>query len=743
MSRMAIPTSLLLLGLGLLPQLAQAREVDQAAFQRLIQPDNFVEIGVGYVSDASARFGRYNALYSDGFFAVLGLDYLQPARWDAEQPDYFALRLADAGLGNRRFDVRYGRAGVYELRAGYRERRARFGNDRVTIYRPAADGLRVPPPGWVPAATTAGLNLPAADLSLFNVNPRRRELSLGATGHFRERWTLTTDVRQEDRDGDALKAALFGNSGGNPRAAFLPVPIEYRTRYVDVGLNYQDRQRQLQLAYHASLFSNDQPSIRFVNPWSTIAGWAPGSGFPDGRGELAGPPDNQFHQLRASGGWNFSPSLRGVADLAVGRMTQDERFLPFTANPLLAETIVQDLPAASLDGRIDTTAFNLRLIGRQSARFHWTASYRLDDRNNRTPMREFVTIGGDSQAQDAGPSSSRRRYNLPYDYRDQRLRLDGSWRWTQRTRLSGALQQRRTERSYSARERSDEQRVELRLQHNASARVQVAAVALLADRDGSRYDGAVGFLAGHDPGYTDTLAGQWVNLPSLRLYHLADRRRHRLGAQLAVNPADHWTVHLEAATATDDFRNTELGLTESRVNQWTGSLNWSPSRDFTAHAFVSLERLASEQQGWSIRGGANRIPDSLDPDRRWQVDHRDRVETVGLGFQRQWLETRFSLRADYVHARADARQQVSAGPALAVAPLPEVSNRLDSLILSARYRLSEPWQLELRYWHERFRSSDWAFDGVAIEQLANVVLPGELSPNYRVQVVSASLRYRF
>ncbi len=720
--------------------------VTEGQLQKLATPKNHVEIGLGHVSEASARFGRYNALYDDGFFAILGLSYLQRPRFDADSPAFFDISIADAGLGNRRMDLRGGRQGDYFFRAGYRERSVRWGDGLQTIFNPQAGANLQLPGDWVPAQTTADMTALLPSLHEFNLRQDRRHASVGGRKHFAERWSVSADFRQEDRDGQRTMAGMFGNTGGNPRAAFLPVPIDYRTRQIDVGVNYADRDRQLRFGYHGSLFSNNEPSLTFANPYSTITGWAAGSGFPQGTGQLALPPDNQFHQISAGGGWNFSPSMRGLAELAVGRMTQNEDFLPLTANPILAESIIQGLPANSLNGRIDTTALNLRLTGRASRTFQWNASYRLDDRDNRTPSRQFVYIGGDSQLQDAGETSSRRRYNLPYDYRNQRLRLDGTWRLPDRTRLTAAIQRQRVNRSFTARARTDENLAELRLSRVVNEWLQAGLSGQWADRTGSTYDGAIGFLAGHDPAFTDTLAGQWANLPALRQFHLADRRRHRLGVNAVVTPHEHWSIGLEAADMQDDYRtdlDTLIGRAESSIRTWSTNISWNPNHNWSAHGFYTWERLTGDQAGLSFRGGPNRLPDIANPERAWMVDHRDRVDTAGLGFQRRWLDDRLTLATDLVYARARARLNVATGPALTSAPLPDVNSRLRSLMLRGSYRINEPLTLHLRYWNERFSSNDWALDDVPVDQLANVILPGQASPDYNVHVISAAINYRF
>jgi hypothetical protein len=78
-------------------------------------------------------------------------------------------------------------------------------------------------------------------------------------------------------------------------------------------------------------------------------------------------------------------------------MRQDEDFLPLTANPVLAESIVQGLPRASLDGRIDTTAVNLRLAGTTEPALQLECQLPFRRPRQPHPSGEFVYIGSDSQ----------------------------------------------------------------------------------------------------------------------------------------------------------------------------------------------------------------------------------------------------------------------------------------------------------------------------------------------------------
>ena len=100
------------------------------------------------------------------------------------------------------------------------------------------------------------------------------------------------------------------------------------------------------MAYQLSLFRNGETSLTWSNPFIPVV---PGSDT----GQLALPPDNQFHQSVATLGYESTPTIRFSGDIAFGRMTQDESFLPATVNASLAPS-VPALPSQSLNGQADT-----------------------------------------------------------------------------------------------------------------------------------------------------------------------------------------------------------------------------------------------------------------------------------------------------------------------------------------------------------------------------------------------------
>ena len=705
---------------------------------------NWVEIGVGYVSDSSFKFGKYTGLENEGLYGVLSFDVGGRAPWDGEIASWWRATGSDLGLNSRELGVEGGVQGKYRVYASYDEIPTYRSDSASTIYNGAGpDGILRLPGNWVPAQNTAGMTQLNNSLDPGDLEQLRRRFDLGFDGTVREHWDFGTSWRHEDRNGNKSFGAVIGNSGGNPRAVLVAEPIDYSSDDFDAVVSFRDPKKQFSLAYHASLFDNNQGSFGWENAYSAINGWTPAAGFPTGDGQASTPPENQFHQVSGAGGWSFAGNMRLDGDLAFGRMTQDDTYLPYTVNPVLAATITQPLPRSSLDGRIDTTVGNLRLSGRPTDQLRWDASVRYDDRDNQTPRDEYVYIGGDSLAQNTGVTSSFRRFNEPMSYKETKYRGDVGYRFADWLDASLVGEYRDIERTYSEREEAEETNWSLFLRSNPWDSFEASLQLTAASRDGSTYVGNEPFLSGYSPGYTSTVPGGWENAPGLRKYHLADRDRQQAILHMGYMPTEAWVFGLNVNYIDDDYDSSDLGLTSSIASDYTLDIAYAPGQNWSAYGFYTYERMDADQDGRSIRGAATRVADAEDPNRSWFADQRDDVLTWGLGLETRWFEDQLELNFDYLESDSESDMYVTAGTALTYAPLPTLETDLSSLGVNATWRWNKDISLRGGYWLQQYDSTDWALDGVEANQLANVILFGEESPDYNVHVVTFSVVVNF
>jgi MtrB/PioB family decaheme-associated outer membrane protein len=516
-------------------------------------------------------------------------------------------------------------------------------------------------------------------------------------------------------------------------------------------LTFADATKQLSVGYYGSFFDNDNDSLVWQNPYSTINGWTTAAqvGYPTGQGQMHLEPDNEFHQFNVSGGWNFSPTTRLSGDVSFGRATQDQDFLPYTINPLLAATITQPLPVNSLDGEVETTFVALRFTTQPLDNLSLGAGYKFDDRDNTTHHHEFVYIGGDSLAQNTAVTSGQRRFNEPKSYRDQSFKLDANWNAIDWLRINGEAQFRQTERPHQEREEIDEDRYVLNFAVDTGGFINGGLRMTNSDRDGgSEYLGYATLIGGYSPGYYNTLQPfvdgfPFENHPDLRKFNQADRERLDGELYASFMPVEEIAVSASFSYAEDDYDNSELGLTFSRVNSYNVDVAWAPTAATSAYIFASEERYKNDQDGQSFVNGANRGATAFDPARSWNVKSRDYVFTYGAGVNTKLLEDKLTVGIDYVNSAADSDILTTTGSALTRRDLPTSTSDLSSLSFYGDYRWRRDITFHLRFAFEDFESTDWAVDNVPANQLANVILLGEGSPDYQVWVTSFSVGYRF
>lgn len=298
-----------------------------------------VEAGVGAVSDDSARFGDFTGLQKKGAFAVLGGN----ARYRTDAGVYGDVEASDLGLDSRSLQAVVGREGVYRLKFGYSELpRHLYEGARTPFLGTGSGNLTLP---FGPQPTTTAMPL-ASTLQGADIGYKRSRIDGGVSWNMASEWTTRLALRHDVRDGTDRMGGSFFSS-----ASHLVVPVDQVTDTLEASASYVSGKLHATVAYQGSLFRNGTDSVTWANPFTPIV-----TGATQGRLALA--PDNEFHQLLASGGYEITPQIRASAEVAAGRMTQDAAFLAATLNPNLA---VGALPAASLRGQVDTFNANVRV----------------------------------------------------------------------------------------------------------------------------------------------------------------------------------------------------------------------------------------------------------------------------------------------------------------------------------------------------------------------------------------------
>jgi MtrB/PioB family decaheme-associated outer membrane protein len=531
--------------------------------------------------------------------------------------------------------------------------------------------------------------------SLYGVDLQtlRKRFGIGATFIPASKWETAVSVHHEVRDGQQRSAGSFYYN-----AAELVAPVDYVTDEIEVSANYTTRKWQSRIAYYGSFFNDRNTSLTWPNAYNPLTAGAD-------QGQLSLPPDNRFNQVLFTTGYQVSDRTRVSGNIALGRMEQDDALLAATVNPNLSVA----LPRQSADARVDTVTGNLKATSAVTDRLRVNASYRYNDRNNKTPSQVFDWVTTDTFAALA-------RRNLPYSFTDHNAKLDADYRINRRVRLSAGAEYAHKDRTNqevdTTREETGWGMVNLRVQEKLEFSLKGAH----SERDASGFHLVPDIIPAENP--------------LMRKYNLADRSRDSGSLVVSYIPMERLSIGLSADLIRDRYSKSQLGLTASREGNINADAALQLTDSTTLHAFAGLEEIRSEQQG----SQSGTVAD-------WFAENLDTVNTFGFGVKHQFIKDRLDVGADYVMNRTTGEiSMVTGSPG---GDFPDLKTTLDTVKVYADYRLKKDLSLHAAYWYENYDSKDWMLDGVDPATLSNVIGLGMDSPGYSVNAVMLSMRYRF
>jgi MtrB/PioB family decaheme-associated outer membrane protein len=768
-------------------EIEEAAYGDEQRYRELTTLASEIELGVLYDFSNDERFGNYTGLLDDRPYLLGNLDLRQRGLFGGGDDVYGRLRGLNLGLDSRFVGAEIERQGHYGLLFEFDQLPVFQSETAQTFFLPGGDENLVLPTPWTPGATGAAMTQLPASLREIDIDWDRLRYSGG--GFVELPADLSFDVRydHEVKTGQKLVGAMMGISGGNPRSLVVPEPLDYVTQQLDAALRYGGEDLQLSLGYYGSAFNNRTSSLTWQNPYTAVAGaWDPSAGFDCGGAVVAGcgsgrkgvAPDNWFHQVLASGGYNLPRHTRVTLSGAFGWMLQDENFLPYSVNSALAAvtqaglpTVGSDLaalPRSSLDAEIFTSVVDFHVTSRPVERLDVDLGYHFDNRDNETPRDVYVYIRGDAEDQSVdGLDSDQARINLPYSFTQHRVDVDAGYEVWRRTTVGLGYAWELTERDFQEVEELTEHSVRAILRSQPWSLLGTRLTYAHAWRTGDDYKGNLPFIQGHtavpiedalqaclNSGLVPTPECPFENHPLLRKSYLADLESDEVKFMLTLLPLEQLSVGLHLNWALEDYHDSEVGLTEASRLSPGVDFTWTPVERITTHAFYSWQQYRTEQNGWSFQGPTGANPNRpfqqiQDPTRRWSSRDTDDTHTAGFGFDYAVLPDRLSAGADYVFADSRGDIDFWVGSALSAGvPYPNSESQQHNVSVHTEYRFTESVSMRVGYLFAHFDWEDWAVDGIGPTSLtcgasACVIGSGRHSEDYVANVVSWSLVYRF
>ena len=380
------------------------------AVAELTCPRSTVDLGAGYVSQSSYKFGQYNGLGTRGGLALGDVDLRGGGNYDSDSTLRWRLLGNDLGLDTRQGELDLREQGLFKFNLGYDDIRDNISATYQTPYQGSGSTLLALPPDWikpvVPQVSPTSLNFrslsptagqgsaisPAGtvvsptptqlqtlseivlnDAGAYrnvDLHTDRKRDDLGFDLNLTRHLDLTASVRRETQTGlqpiGAITSAVAENS------VILPNVIDTTTDQFNVGLQYGQPKGFVQVGYYGSNFTNHVHGMSWQDP-----------NDPNRVATLSSAPSNQFNQFNLAGGYNLSSAVKLTGDVSYGRNTQNEAFLTDSSMPL-------GVPETSLHGLVITESANLKLVLRPASKLNVIVHYKYDNHENRTPIDTFV-----------------------------------------------------------------------------------------------------------------------------------------------------------------------------------------------------------------------------------------------------------------------------------------------------------------------------------------------------------------
>lgn len=648
-------------------------------------------VGVSTVSDSSAYFGDATGYSEEGAYA--NVDGSGSYTNDGHRLNW---QIEDLGLDSRYAELSGALQGTFGYNVAFRQiPQHRFFTTESIFRQSVANSLSLPA-GWVRAPDTSGFTELNTSLARTNIESDRTMLEVGGKYMPSSRFRFSVNYRRHERDGlDIYGGSYFTQS------SLLPGTFDYVTDVVDFGIRYSGDNGSVSLRYYMSDFDNSDARLEWENPFTSSPGAETAA--------LARPPDNSFQQLSLSGRYRFTQYHAVAAfSAALGRMEQDEAFLPYTTN---ANLTVSQLPRSSLDAQIDTINLATTLTAKLFDGARIKLAYRYNERDNRTAQDIWTRVIADSFV--SGESET----NIPYSFERSTLNLSGHYDLFDTVRVSGGYDRKTIDRDFQevAEQTEDSGWGSLRWRPYKALQVNFKAGA--SERDIDRYNEAFAATLGQNP--------------LMRKYNLAYRYRRfgelTIAAALGEAPI---SLTINALYADDDYTQSQLGITAADDLRVTADMSWALSDNSSVYVSGGYENMESEQFGSELFA----FPD-------WRASNNDRFYTAGTGFNVRQIGGKFDLRMDYT--RSDGTSEIDvASAAGGLSRFPNLESTLDYLRVRLSYHRSNRLEFLINLRYQRFKATDWALAGVEAGTIPVVLTLGADPYDDEILIFGLGVRYR-
>lgn len=798
MSKLRLLTIALLASASFLPSVALAQSKDQG-FDVSETPAtetqqgspmskatslNQIDLGVGYVSQSSSVFGRYNGMPYWGETFLGGWSVQRRDASDSGGVNYmsFTGERIDTGrltLPEATIQLKAGQQGRWWVQGDY-DAMTYTATDHFTTLLDEAGHLS---PAYVALLTANGAfftNSPTGNLAgktfygtyktnastgitsasgnhvaiygpqselMQRIGTRRDKGSIGA-GYFIGPWLVSGSLSHEHKAGSLENAMTTG--GSNTGMMTFPMPINYDTDIYSASAAYSGKKLQAVLSYEFSDFKDNQAGYAF-DGWNftgvrTQTGPNLFTAFQQS-GVYALPPSNQAHTFSLQLGYNATPTTRLTGTFVYGIQRQDEPFVSPTLNAYTLAALAPQFAAQphSLDGYVETFFGATTLTAQPWTHFDVKFNYTVDRRD---PHTHAMWIYGDPTDAVDNIHNIKFREAVPEAWTKQTASLSGIWHMARNTSLTLGYTWRDADRTNAITHHAIDNEEQVKLQHTfgngGSWSNGMASLGYVhAERSASAPDFSMWLTQiVSDCGSSLALLG-CQQIP----FYMAARTEDSVTGMLSGMAGPKTTFSLYAKWDQNEYHlpnaiynsavNPGVGINRDYSWRVAPDVTFQPNKDTDIHLFYTFMRVYRDMRALNNQsapgGNFYNVATTFD------------LQTAGVAFKRQ-MSPKLKIGAHYLYsygtqAYAQSGTWANNEASQAFGGDPNLSTRnVDHQVqLFMSYAASDRLQWRLSYRYDTLDATDWALVGATVGQ----VITGDLPPKYNVSTVLAAMSLKF
>lgn len=629
------------------------------------------------------------------------------------------------GRDNQFLDLKGGAYGVFKYRLYSDELRHNFGS---------GPGARSPFSG-IGSATLTAVTPPDNNFlgwNTFDHSYTRRDKGGMVEWQGTSPWYVRFDTNEVVREGVNVFA---GAKGTSPCCGFadLPSPIDYTTQNASAEFGYSSKRAHFAANVMHSTFRNGNDVLRWNNAY-----------LGNGLDTTVLPPDNELTRVSFNGNlrqlpWNSTLAGRLVFSQLQNNVILEQTMLATTAGAFSATN-----PSSPVfNGEIKRTNLSLSFSSHPTRALDTRAYLDYAKEDNDSTNISFAPgaglTGGICTAVTCAPEK--------YQYKRTKAGVEAGYRLSRANKVSGGLEFAEIERERIDFHNTDETRFFAQWKNSSldalTARVKYQYLARRSD-----FRGDLAFW---------TANGNPIDF-YVRRFDVATVNQNQIKLILDAVPAPRLDLGFEAIFKDNDYKDTLLGRTNDRRQEFYASLGYGDPSAFRVLVFGDIETTKFESFHRVGTGASDPATPPAGPPNtyNWTGNNEDKAWQLGVGWD--WKQSaRLSIKGSLSFAKtegtADFTPEAGVIPALVATPFQSITNvdntKRTALNLKAVYAYDKQWELTGGYAYERYEYNDIAYTGtryVAPDSNPNEVSPvtGQYSfQPYKANIIYVAAKYKF